>query len=77
MVTFRAVDSGESFLEITAFQVIVNHLRDNRTKETIFFFKSFLVISLEIFIMVAEQIPQRGFFRISRVVYRRMFNPLL
>lgn len=35
-MTFGAADSGESFLEIAAFEVIVNHFRDNRTKEPVF-----------------------------------------
>ena len=77
MMALWAVDSGEAILEITAFKLIVDYIRNNRSEKAILFFKSLLVMALKIFVMIVEQVPQRRFLRISRVIYRRMFNPLL
>lgn len=59
MMALRAEDPGEALPEITALQVIADHLRDYRAEETIVFFIPLLVGLLKILAMFVQQIPQR------------------
>jgi hypothetical protein len=68
VVAIGAAHTGEPFVQIAAFEIIANHIIDNRAPKTVAFAKLLLVIPLECLVMRIEQLPQRRLLRLTRVV---------
>jgi hypothetical protein len=51
-VWFFAPDPGEAFLQVSAFQVILDYLINNRTEEAVLFLVAFVIVCLKLLIVI-------------------------
>ncbi len=56
-IRIRASDPGEAFLQISAFQVIMYYIINNWTKEAILFLVDLIIVCLELFIVIVQDVP--------------------
>ena len=56
-IRIRASDPGEAFLQVSAFQVIMYYIINNWTKEAILFLVDLVIVCLELFIVIAQDVP--------------------
>jgi hypothetical protein len=50
-------DPGEAFLQVSAFQVILDYLINNRTKEAVLFLVALIIVCLELLIVIVQDVP--------------------
>ncbi|SHO50453.1 hypothetical protein [Desulfopila aestuarii] len=68
MMTVRTADTGESFMQITALQVLVGHVRDDRTVKNVSSRKALGIAGFKLGKVYIQQLPEWRFLRISRMV---------
>ncbi len=56
-IRIRAPDPGEAFLQVSAFQVIMYYIINNWTKEAILFLVDLIIVCLELFIVIVQDVP--------------------
>ena len=56
-VWIRAPDPGEAFLQVSALQVIMYYIINNWTEETILFLIALVIVCLELFIVIVQDVP--------------------
>ncbi len=56
-VWIRAPDPGEAFLQVSALQVIMYYIINNWTKEAILLLIALVIVCLELFIVIVQDVP--------------------
>ncbi len=56
-VWIRAPDPGEAFLQVSALQVVMYYIINNWTKEAILFFVALVIVCLELFVVIVQDVP--------------------
>jgi len=68
MTAVRAAHPGEAVGEVTAFEIVVYHLGDDRAEEAVVLGKTCVIGMDELVEVTMEQIPQRGVLRSAGVI---------
>jgi hypothetical protein len=53
-IGIRAPDSGEAFLQVSAFQVVMYYIVHYRTEEAVLFLIALIIVCLELFIVIVQ-----------------------
>ena len=56
-IGIHAPDPGEAFLQVSALQVIMYYIINNWTKEAILFLVALIIVCLELFIVIVQDVP--------------------
>jgi len=72
MVTVWTADAGESFMQIAAFQILVNDMRNHRPVKSVVASKASVIAGLELGKVGIEQLPEWRLLRISRMIDFRL-----
>ena len=67
-----AFNTGEALVKIPAFKILSHNMRDYRAVKPILLLKKFVIGLLEFNKIAIEELPQRGFLRLSSPVYSHL-----
>jgi hypothetical protein len=56
-IWISAPDPGETFLQVSALQIFIYYIINNWTKETVLFLVALVIVCLELFIVIVQDVP--------------------